>query len=1152
MSKAESPGDPGNYMKSDSRWLQIIILFLLSLSLGTAFAADPPALTGSPSTVVTSEILEVKIAEVEAATDLPESAKTKLTELYRKALSELEATRAGNAAAEAFRAAAAAAPQDTQATRTKYEQAQQTTPEESLALTEDTPRTELELLLQKEQADLAAVEAKLADLDKQLENEATRPNEVRISLTEARQQQEQIAADISLPPPSDESPALTEARQWVLATREQALRAEISRLDAELLSQPQRVELLKARQDLAAHNVRWVRFRLQLLKDAVTRQRQADLASVQDETEAARIEFAGKLPLLVQLAEENARLGKALASTAKQLEQVGAHDKEIDELTTRIEQEFKNAREALEIAGLSQALGRVLLEQRRSLPDPRAFRRQLEKREALIAEFGLRRMHNKEEYRKLRDLDSYAGQLLSGVEPQDAGQIRVELQALIEKRRELTGKLLELEETILRELGMADVYQRRLIELVGEYDDFLAEHLIWIRTSNLTELRDFGSLPAELARFFAPADWLAVSRVFLHQLRHSPMLSLVIIIFAVLMWKRKWIIEGLQATGNPLGKPTTDSFALTVKAVVLTLLAGLPWPLLATGVGWQLHHSLEGTSFTSTIGLALVAVSSQFYFLQFSRALCMPSGLATRHFRWPEVSVRLLRREFGRLLWTFLPAAFVTYVAINLDPVTLGGIIGRLSFVIIALALGIFFYHVLHPRRGVLVDFVQQGRKQPLGWIHQLWFPLLVVMPVALGVLALAGYLYTAGSLIGRLVETTWMVFGLLVLNGLAVRWLTVTRRKLAYEAALERRKAAREAEQKQESISEGEKSGPIEDEEPEVDLVALSEESRKLLNTTLVFTGIIGLWLIWSEVLPALRFLDQVSVWHYTVTVDNETQRFPITLADIGLAILIGIGTYVLAKRLPSVLEIVLLNRFKISAGGRYTVITLTTYVIVAIGILLVLNTIGARWSQLQWLVAALGVGIGFGLQEVVANFICGLILLVERPVRVGDLITVGDASGKVMRIRIRATTIRDFEQKELLIPNKELITGRLLNWTLSDETTRILIQVGIAYGSDVDKAMDILLELAREDERVLEEPPPGVVFDQFADSSLNLAFRVYVGTLADRLPVMTDMHRKIHRRFAEEGITIAFPQRDVHIHPGDMQAAVLGGKGSNDDAPA
>ena len=158
--------------------------------------------------------------------------------------------------------------------------------------------------------------------------------------------------------------------------------------------------------------------------------------------------------------------------------------------------------------------------------------------------------------------------------------------------------------------------------------------------------------------------------------------------------------------------------------------------------------------------------------------------------------------------------------------------------------------------------------------------------------------------------------------------------------------------------------------------------------------------------------------------------------------------------------------------------------------------------------------------------------------------LITVGDASGRVERIRIRATTIRDFEQKQLLIPNKELITGRLLNWTLSDARTRILIKVGIAYGSDVDRAMEILLELAREDERVLEEPPPGVVFDDFGDNSLILAFRVFVGTLEDRLPVMTDMRREIHRRFAEAGITIAFPQRDLHMETlAPLKVEVIGG---------
>ena len=142
-----------------------------------------------------------------------------------------------------------------------------------------------------------------------------------------------------------------------------------------------------------------------------------------------------------------------------------------------------------------------------------------------------------------------------------------------------------------------------------------------------------------------------------------------------------------------------------------------------------------------------------------------------------------------------------------------------------------------------------------------------------------------------------------------------------------------------------------------------------------------------------------------------------------------------------------------------------------------------------------------------------------------------LGDTTGIVSRIRIRATTVVNWDKQELLIPNKELITGRLLNWTLSDARTRILIQVGIAYGSNVDRAMEILLELARNDERVLKEPAPGVVFDDFGDNSLILAFRVFVGTLDDRRPVMTDMRRNILRRFAEEVITIAFPQRDMHF---------------------
>jgi potassium efflux system protein len=224
-------------------------------------------------------------------------------------------------------------------------------------------------------------------------------------------------------------------------------------------------------------------------------------------------------------------------------------------------------------------------------------------------------------------------------------------------------------------------------------------------------------------------------------------------------------------------------------------------------------------------------------------------------------------------------------------------------------------------------------------------------------------------------------------------------------------------------------------------------------------------------------------------------------------------------------------------------------SYVIVALAVVLMLRPLGVNASQLGWAAAALGVGIGFGLQEIVANFISGLILLFERPVRVGDVITIGDASGTVSKIRIRATTLRDWEQKELIIPNKELITGRLLNWTLSDEMTRLFISVGVAYGSDVDRAMALIREAAEQNGRVLADPEPRVHFEKFADSSLNLTLRAYVGALSDRLPAMTELNGAIDQKFRAAGIVVAFPQRDVHLYAGDPAGPTLAPEGGGDE---
>jgi potassium efflux system protein len=476
----------------------------------------------------------------------------------------------------------------------------------------------------------------------------------------------------------------------------------------------------------------------------------------------------------------------------------------------------------------------------------------------------------------------------------------------------------------------------------------------------------------------------------------------------------------------------------------------------------------------------------------------------------------------------FLPAAFVGRTILTIDTPAMGGGLGRLCFVIVLVAIGLFFYRLFDPRNGVLAPVMARHPKTLLARLRHLWLALGILVPSGLAVLGVAGYLYTAGTLTGTLIDTMWFVLVLVVIHQLVIRWLLLVRRRLMYQAAVKKRELAKTAAESP-PASAAEELPEIEPQQ--VDLDSLGEDSRKLLSTALDIIGIIGIWLIWSPVLPAFAVMDHITLWSYLSTVEGEEQRIPVTVADAGLALLVLIVTIVATKRFPALLEIGLLQRLTMTPGGRYAATTLARYSIAAIGTVFVFGTLGASWSQIQWLVAALGVGIGFGLQEIVANFISGLIILFERPIRVGDTVTVADTTGLVTRIRIRATTIRNWDGQELLVPNKEFITGRLLNWTLSDPTTRLVLPVGLVYGGDVNKAMALMVEAAREHPGVLDDPQPWVSFDEFGDNALSLKLRCFVPSMENRLATFSALHEAINRKFNEAGLVIAFPQRDVHL---------------------
>jgi len=282
---------------------------------------------------------------------------------------------------------------------------------------------------------------------------------------------------------------------------------------------------------------------------------------------------------------------------------------------------------------------------------------------------------------------------------------------------------------------------------------------------------------------------------------------------------------------------------------------------------------------------------------------------------------------------------------------------------------------------------------------------------------------------------------------------------------------------------------------------------------------------------------------------VDGVSKTVPITLGNIVLAVILAVTTIIAGRNLPGLLEVILLNRLPMNPGARYAYSAVCRYAITVVGIIIVFNTIGIKWASLQWLIAALGVGLGFGLQEIVANFVCGLIVLFERPFRIGDTVTIGDINGTVTRIRIRATTVADFDRKELIVPNKEFIVGRLINWSLSDKRIRIRVPVGIAYGSDTKLAQELLLQAARKNPHVLSEPAVDAVFKGFGDNSLDFELRVYINGIENWWSMQHELNVSIDNAFKEAGVTIAFPQRDVHLDAtGPLDVRVVSGRSGSE----
>jgi potassium efflux system protein len=987
------------------------------------------------------------------------------------------------------------------------------------------------------QEDLNLVLAKtaLGKWEAELEEERNSPQRIRMETTRTNQQLLEIGEELKKAPPQGEHPLVTDARRTFLLAEKRRCDALLKWQQDRLTHHERLLALLTAERDAASREVANREALVSSWQAQVMKLRQEQATQAREEAEAAKkgtpatLEPVQKeLDINVKLSQDLERLTKKQASLAAKLE---SQKKRLQEL----EEEFALTRKRVETSVLTQTLSFTLREQRQALPSLSQYRRDSLRRHQELAEVGEAEMDVEKQAKALTHIDTETDIILRSLgplSPRDAASAKARIENLLLDRRGLLEKLESSYRRYVKDLQTLEFTEQQMVSRAGEYADFLNAHLLWIRSSRLIRGTDIANLPKAVLWAINPLHWFRVLEALGQGALQNPSSWVVGLLLTVLFFagrpRAKRDLSKIALAARDVEKATAW---LTLKALGMTVYLALAFPFLMSLVGYQLSSAHEADDFSRAVGGGLLLAARTLAITAFLYHFCRRDGLAEAHFAWPEEAQRSLRHNVLWVTQLLVPLAFIVGMAAAEGNTVYYNSLGRFASIAALLAIAVFFVRLLRPS-GAIGSFLRARHLRH--WVFRmryLWYLFLVGTPIVLAGLAAAGYHYTTGVLQVRFNSTLLLILCLSLAHGLVTKWISSARRRLAAPVD----QAPAEQEEGQDASGQAETPGANRTAESapadEKRIKDLDQRSRTLVNIVTLVLGFFFLWAIWVPVLPALKLAGGVPLWTYMTEVDGVKQSVPITLAHL-VTSLVTVGLTVAAVRnLPGVLELLLLNRLPLDTGARYALHTLLRYAITAIGILVAFGALGLRWSSIQWLVAALSVGLGFGLQEIVANFICGLIILFERPFRVGDVVTIGDQTGKVTRIQIRATTVTDWDRRELIVPNKEFITGKLINWSLSDPITRVVIPVGVAYGSDTQATEKLLLKIARENLIVLSQPEPSALFLGFGDNSLNFELRVFVGGLDNRLSVTHHLHLAIEREFRKAGINIAFPQRDIHL---------------------
>lgn len=706
-----------------------------------------------------------------------------------------------------------------------------------------------------------------------------------------------------------------------------------------------------------------------------------------------------------------------------------------------------------------------------------------------------------------------------------------EYQTLTDILKEREKLLVDLIKTLSSQLNLSNEIeqaQSQIIAISDELESDLEQQSFWVKSNNPLNLEWLESFPKLMFRQIAEfTEYIGFDNLGANLPPTLAFIVLLLAIYGVIRWKKIEIKHRLSVISERVNTLKNDSHWHSPEAMLWTVVLNLPSTLMFLTVATLVLFLFFSNPFESWQWV--LKASGYWLFFATILSLLRPNGLAYRHFGMPQASNEIFQRIIKQSVWIIV-LLLVSSLFSQIDSIGFtNDVIGQVM-TIAALMLCLVVVRPLLNRgiREYENAKNEDGTKRNVSLFNLLRLVLFIV-PVTLIVLIVMGYYYTAVYLIEHIVRS--YVVALIWVFGryFIYRSLAISSRRMAYRRLQNKREQLRE--QGLEAKEEGREQENL------IKISTVNQQIFRMADLVMWLVLFVALYAIWSDLISVAYYLNGFVLWQTTTDGVQES----VTILNL-LRSLMYIGiTYFLVKNIAGILEVTLFSRIKLSKGTPHTMTAVLTYVIITVGCISAFTALGISWGKIQWIFTALSVGLGFGVREIFGSFVSGTILLFERPIRVGDKVTVGNFTGVITRIRLRSTTLVDDENKEVVLPNQAFVTDRFINWTLNNTITRLQIMLKVDTAADLKLVRALLLQAAKEAEKSLDEPSPSVNLIHFGDGWIEHELLVFVGELDDRSRTRNFLYQRIAELFNQHQIRIAFNQLDVHLHaPTDSKQAV------------